>query len=467
MGFLRPQIAPLVLNGNNYVVFTQDGTEYGRVLIGGNNNVPVTEIVTLATLPTTPAVGDEGKLHIIEDGDPTSGSYVWNAPLSKFEPTTPLKQTYNDSPPSVTLAMSQKATLDAIAAYTAGLLDDRGNFNPSTGNYPISTSGLGGSGPSGAIMKGDIWYISAAGNIQGTTVTAGAAVRALTDAPGNSNANWDIIDANITTVQWGGDLQLDALGDERVIGIFDKPITGPFSTTANIQALVYNAIGTNSGKWVITNMGTAAFKNVPAVGVDASTTEVVMGDDSRLHGPFTPSTVFGASSASTASSVTVPKLTTDSTGKITGLTTFAITLSTLLPTQTSGNNGYALISGGSAGTQSWAPILGSPYTAVAVVSGTAALGSSSLFNPAWKITHSAGTAFSVTVGTYVDGMCGRLRIYNTHATNTIIVTIPGNFLNGTTTGQNTVSIPPLKGIMCGLDYDGVGGTLLWTYMDIY
>lgn len=42
-----------------------------------------------------------------------------------------------------------------------GLLDDRGSYNASANTFPAS----GGSGTAGAILKGDLWYISVAGTL--------------------------------------------------------------------------------------------------------------------------------------------------------------------------------------------------------------------------------------------------------------------------------------------------------------
>ena len=80
-----------------------------------------------------------------------------------------------------------------------GLLDDRGNYNPTaTSAYP--TAANNGSGTEGAILKGDLWSISAGGTMGGITVTIGDTVRALVDAPAQTASNWAIIQNNITYV---------------------------------------------------------------------------------------------------------------------------------------------------------------------------------------------------------------------------------------------------------------------------
>jgi len=78
---------------------------------------------------------------------------------------------------------------------TLGLFDDRGSYNPTiTSKYPIT----GGSGTAGVIMKGDIWTISADGNINGIPVLIGYTVRALIDSPDDEvDANWSISNVGI------------------------------------------------------------------------------------------------------------------------------------------------------------------------------------------------------------------------------------------------------------------------------
>lgn len=83
-----------------------------------------------------------------------------------------------------------------IAAASVGLWDDRGTFSAAGGAYP--TSANGGSGTAGAILKGDIWTISTGGTLPtGQVVEIGDTVRALIDTPGNTQANWAILQNNI------------------------------------------------------------------------------------------------------------------------------------------------------------------------------------------------------------------------------------------------------------------------------
>ena len=77
-----------------------------------------------------------------------------------------------------------------------GLLDDCGNYDPTiTSAYP--TSANGGSGAAGAVLKGDLWTISANGTMGGIAVTIGDTVRALVNSPGQTASNWAITENNI------------------------------------------------------------------------------------------------------------------------------------------------------------------------------------------------------------------------------------------------------------------------------
>lgn len=97
--------------------------------------------------------------------------------------------------PAINIDAAYDAAITAqIAAAAVGLWDDRGVFDASVAAYPSS----GGSGTAGAILKGDIWTISVAGTLPtGQVVEIGDTVRALIDTPGNTQANWAILQNNI------------------------------------------------------------------------------------------------------------------------------------------------------------------------------------------------------------------------------------------------------------------------------
>jgi len=94
---------------------------------------------------------------------------------------------------SDTLYPSQKAVKTYVDGSVTGLLDDRGNYDASGNVFPSS----GGSGTAGAILKGDLWYISVGGTLGGTSVVIGSSVRALVDTPGQTSSNWSILNVGL------------------------------------------------------------------------------------------------------------------------------------------------------------------------------------------------------------------------------------------------------------------------------
>jgi hypothetical protein len=102
-----------------------------------------------------------------------------------------------DKPVSTAQAAADATVLATAQAYAdalaMGLWDDRGSYDASGNTFPAA----GGSGAAGAIKKGDIWTISVAGVLGGHAVNAGDTVRALADAPGQTDANWAIAENNI------------------------------------------------------------------------------------------------------------------------------------------------------------------------------------------------------------------------------------------------------------------------------
>lgn len=94
---------------------------------------------------------------------------------------------------SDTLYPSQKAVKTYVDGSVTGLLDDRGNYDASGNVFPSS----GGSGTAGAILKGDLWYISVAGTLGGTSVVVGSSVRALVDTPAQTSTNWSILNVGL------------------------------------------------------------------------------------------------------------------------------------------------------------------------------------------------------------------------------------------------------------------------------
>jgi len=96
---------------------------------------------------------------------------------------------------STTLVPSQNAVKTYVDANVAGLLTDNGNYDPTiTSQYPTSGNTLSG----GAVQKGDLWFISADGTMNGNTVYVGYSVRALITNPGaTTDADWSISNVGI------------------------------------------------------------------------------------------------------------------------------------------------------------------------------------------------------------------------------------------------------------------------------
>ena len=86
-----------------------------------------------------------------------------------------------------------KAVQDAITNAVAGLLDYRGGYNASVNTFPTT----GGSGTSGALLKGDFWFCTVAGTLGGTTVKVGDMIISKVDSPAQTSSNWDLISTEL------------------------------------------------------------------------------------------------------------------------------------------------------------------------------------------------------------------------------------------------------------------------------
>ncbi len=77
----------------------------------------------------------------------------------------------------------------SIEAAVTGLIDYRGDYDASGNAFPAS----GGSGASGAVLKGDVWIASVAGTLGGVAVKVGDWIIAKVDSPGSTASNWSLI----------------------------------------------------------------------------------------------------------------------------------------------------------------------------------------------------------------------------------------------------------------------------------
>lgn len=163
-----------------------------------------------------------------------------------------------------------KAYADGLVV---GLLDDRGNYNPSTNSNQYPTSG--GSGTAGAIKKGDLWTINGLGSgvsvsIGGAFVSDGDVVRALVDTPAQTNANWVITENNIGYVPENANNKTSTiLGNETSTSLYVtiKGIVDYFTGTRIRTLLEISTLsGTNTGDQVFEFANLATFPVTGATG---------------------------------------------------------------------------------------------------------------------------------------------------------------------------------------------------------
>lgn len=114
-------------------------------------------------------------------------------PTGSYEVTTNKSGDFATDGGSTTKYPTMKASKDYMDSLVVGLIDDRGSYDASGNTYPTT----GGSGTAGAIMKGDLWFISVAGTLAGELRAVGTSIRALTNSPGQTNTNWSIINAGL------------------------------------------------------------------------------------------------------------------------------------------------------------------------------------------------------------------------------------------------------------------------------
>lgn len=120
-----------------------------------------------------------------------TGNSITNLEVADFAATA-----INATTALTSASDTQFPTALAVKTYVdnsvTGLYDDRGNYDASVNSFPAS----GGSGAAGAVAKGDIWRVTVAGTLGTAAVQVGDTVRALQDAPGQTAANWGIMQNN-------------------------------------------------------------------------------------------------------------------------------------------------------------------------------------------------------------------------------------------------------------------------------
>jgi hypothetical protein len=128
-----------------------------------------------------------------------------------------------------TLYPSVQAVQNYVTNAVAGLLDYRGGYDASTNAFPST----GGSGIAGVLLKGDFWFATVAGTLDGIAVKVGDMIIANADAPAQVSTSWDIISTEL------GYTPANRAGDT---------FTGSISAT--------NLSGTNTGNETLTTIAT-------------------------------------------------------------------------------------------------------------------------------------------------------------------------------------------------------------------
>lgn len=173
------------LSANGLVVRTAANTIAARTISPGSSKVAISNGDGAAGNPTVDV--NEGNLSIAQSQIP---GLVTDLAARELVAN---KSTDTNLGTSDSLYPTQRAVKVYIDNATSGLLDDRGNYDASTNLYPTT----GGSGVGGAVLKGDLWFISVAGVLGGVAVEVGDMLRALADTPGQTSTNWAIAQANL------------------------------------------------------------------------------------------------------------------------------------------------------------------------------------------------------------------------------------------------------------------------------
>ena len=180
------------------VLSVADLTEYSTIIDKASDltsyRVPLDKLLAFAGVGAGYVVGPASAINNgIAVFDTISGKLIKDSAvlISDLELISNKENTTLDT--SATKYPTNRLVKEYVDTSVVGLLDDRGNYNASGNVFPST----GGSGTAGAILKGDIWYISVGGTLGGSLVGVGDSVRALSDTPGQASTNWDILETNI------------------------------------------------------------------------------------------------------------------------------------------------------------------------------------------------------------------------------------------------------------------------------
>jgi len=199
---------------NNATMYFWNGAAYQLLttLITNSDSVPegdvnkyFTQLRSIESVLTTYAVSPSG---VVLASDTVVGA------ISKLQAqitdsiadyTTKLAQRElltNKATSFATVNHTLYPTVQAVKTYAdalvAGVIKDCGNWDASNNAFPTT----GGSGTNGAIKKGNFWYVNVAGTLGGVAVNIGDSFRALVDTPGQTAANWAVLESNIGYVPY-------------------------------------------------------------------------------------------------------------------------------------------------------------------------------------------------------------------------------------------------------------------------
>jgi hypothetical protein len=187
--------------------FTFSNADFNRIeiaMVGSNSSGFRLDDIVLLTGTTGSSPAQKALVSIVTDSGTANATsaddtFILKGANGAVVSATGKTITITPATPTVSSVTGLQGELDLKASKTyvdglvVGLLDDRGNYDASTNLFPST----GGSGTAGALLKGDLWYISVSGTLGGQIVDVGDSIRALTDAPGQTSGNWDILESNI------------------------------------------------------------------------------------------------------------------------------------------------------------------------------------------------------------------------------------------------------------------------------
>jgi hypothetical protein len=325
------------------------GYQQLNVLVSDTNSVPegtqnlyFTQLRAIQSVLTTYVAGTTGAV--------AASDTVVNA-ISKLQ--TQINGAVNDYVAKLLLKenLSNKATdfstvnntlypsVQAVKTYAdslvVGLLKDCGNWDASTNAFPTT----GGSGTGGAVKKGNMWYVSVAGTLGGVAVNVGDSFRALVDAPGQTAANWAVLESNLGYVPYNatnpagyisgitGSMVTTALG-YTPIKTTDKNAANGVVGLNGYAITVVNALGTISSKLTTDATAVRTWK-LPDKDGTLATIDDLQGTSSGVNtGDETQASILQKLGISSISGVNTGDQTITLTGDVTGTGTgsFAATI---------------------------------------------------------------------------------------------------------------------------------------------